>query len=56
MATDIKQIADRLDDIQSGIDYIKEHLTDIDAVLLDDDAEALKEAEADLKAGKTKRL
>ena len=56
MATDIKSISDQLDDIKAGIDYIKERLTDVDTVLMDDDIDALKEAEADFRTGRTKRL
>ena len=56
MATEIQRISDKLDLIKSDVDYIKEHIVDVDAVLADDDVEALKEAEKDLKAGKTKRL
>lgn len=47
---------DRLDHIQTDLIYIKEHISDIDLVLTDDDQEALKKAEEELKAGKTKRL
>ena len=56
MKTEIKQISDKLDLIKADLDYLKWHLVDIDAVLVDDDIESLKEAEEDLKAGKTKRL
>jgi len=45
---------DRLDIAKSNIECIKEHLVDMDAVLLDDDISALQEAEEDLKAGRTK--
>jgi len=56
MAPEIKQIVDKLDVIKGDLDYIKKHLVDVDAVLTDDDVGALKEADNDLKAGKTKRL
>ena len=56
MGTEIKQIVDKLDVIKSDLDYIKEHLVDVDTVLLDDDIEALQEAEEDFKTGRTKRL
>lgn len=56
MVTEIKQIMDRLEHIQSDIDYLKGHLSDVDLVLTDDDLDALHRAEADLAAGKTKRL
>ena len=56
MATEMKQIVEKLDNLQSDITYIKKHLADVDSVLTDDDREALEEAEKDLKAQKTKRL
>ena len=56
MATEIQRLSDKLDLIKSDVEYIKEHIVDADTVLADDDAEALKDAEKDLKAGKTKRL
>ncbi len=56
MATEAQQIMDKLDFIRSELDFIKEHITDLDLVLTDDDVESLRDAEADLKAGKTKRL
>jgi len=56
MTTDIKQISDKLDVIQSDLAYLKQHIIDFDTALTDDDSEALKEADQDLKSGKTKRL
>ncbi len=56
MATETKQILDRLEAIKSDLDYIKKHMADVDFVLTDEDIESLKEAENDFKAGKTKRL
>ena len=56
MASETKQILEKLEAIKLELDYIKKHMTDIDTVLTDDDIESLKEAERDLKAGKTKRL
>ena len=56
MAVEAAQIIQKLDNIQSELDYIKEHLVDIDAVLTEDDTVSLIEAEKDLKTGKTKRL
>ena len=54
--TETKHIIEKLDAIKSELDYIREHLVDVDAVLTDDDLAALNAAEKDLKAGKTKRL
>ena len=51
-----EQILSRLQHIESDLSFIKKHLHDVDLVLTDDDVEALKDAETDLKAGKTKRL
>ncbi len=47
-------ILNKLDILKSEINYIKEHL--IDVTLTNDDILSLKEAEIDLKEGKTKRL
>mgnify|MGYP001587702360 CR=1 FL=1 len=56
MASENKQILDKLDAIKSEIDYIKKHMADVDYVLTEDDIESLKEAEKDFKQRKTKRL
>ena len=56
MVAEAQQILQKLDNIQSELDYIKEHLVDADLVLTDEDTESLIEAEKDLKTGKTKRL
>ena len=56
MATEVKQIIEKLNHIQSDLDYIKEHISDVDFVLTDDDLNALREAEENLSAGKTTRL
>lgn len=51
-----KQILKELKEIRTDIDYIKGHMIDTDMILTDDDIESIKEAEKDLKEGKTKRL
>ena len=56
MATQIKEFVEKLDHIQSDLDFIKRHINDVDLVLTDDDLEALDDAEKDLAAGKTKRI
>ena len=56
MTNEDKQILEKLDAIKLELDYIKKHIVDVDAVLTDDDIGSLKEAEKDLKAGRTKRL
>lgn len=47
-------IINKLDVLKQEIDFIKEHLIDVN--LTKDDIESLREAEDDLKKGKTKRL
>jgi hypothetical protein len=56
MVNETKQILDELKAIRSDLDYLKEHIVDIDLVLTDDDLESIEQAEKDLKEGKTKRL
>ncbi len=51
-----KQIMGKLDEIKVELDYIKEHLVDVDTVMTEDDISSLEEAEKDLLEGKTKRL
>ena len=51
-----KIIIDKLDNIKSELDYIKEHMVDVDTCLTDDDIQAIREAEQDFSEGKTKRL
>jgi len=51
-----KQIMAKLDEIKTELDYIKDHVVDLDLVLTEDDINSLEEAEKDLKAGKTKRI
>jgi len=53
---DKQQILEKLEHIQSDLDYIKEHIADIDLILTDDDKQALHDAEEDLSAGRTKNL
>ena len=48
---------EKLEEIKSEIDYIKEHMVlDPDVVLTRDDLESLEEAKRDFKAGRTERL
>ena len=47
-------IINKLDILKQEIDFIKEHI--IDRTLTQDDIDSLKEAEEDLKKGRTKRL
>ena len=50
------QLLEKLNHIQSDLDFIKKHIADIDIVLTDEDLEALSKADSDFKEGKTKRL
>ena len=56
MATEIKQLINKLNHIQSDLSYIKSHISDLDLVLTEDDLNALNEAEEDYKSGKTRKL
>ena len=54
MASETRQILDKLDRIQSELAFIKKQMVDI--MLTDEDIQALKESEIDFKKGKTTRL
>ncbi len=56
MTTETKLILEKLDAIKSELDYIKGHITDVDAVVTTDDIEALRAADDDYKKGRTKRI
>jgi len=56
MTAQIKEFTEKLNHIQSDLNFIKKHINDIDLVLTDDDINALHEAEEDLATGKTKRI
>ena len=56
MTTEIKQIMEKLDHIQTDIIYLKKHIIDLDLVLTDDDLEALSTAEKDFKLKRTLRI
>ena len=56
MAIETKEILDELKAIRSDLDYLKEHIVDIDLVLTDDDITSLDRAEDDLKKGKVVKL
>jgi len=51
-----KEIMAKLNTIQEELDYIKNHMVDIDTVLSADDQKALDEARKELRAGETKSL
>ena len=56
METESKLILEELKAIRSDLNFIKEHVIDVDLVMTDDDLESLRIAEKELKAGQTKRI
>ena len=56
MTKETEQILKELKGIKADITFIKTHIRKVDVILTDDDVESLKEAERDLKEGKTKKL
>ncbi len=56
MSSELKQVLEKLEVIQSDLDYLKGHFKDVDMIMTDDDLSSVKEAEKDLKEGRTKRL
>ena len=53
MATEIKQILEKLDTMKSDIEYIKEHMVDIDSILTKDEEAILEKGIKEYKEGKT---
>ncbi len=56
MTTETKLILEELKEIKEDLQYLKKHVVDADFVITDDDVESIREAEKDLKDGRTKRL
>jgi len=52
MTKETRLILERLDEIKSDLDYLKEHI-DVDLILTEDDKTSIIEAERDLKEGRT---
>jgi hypothetical protein len=50
------KVLQELKSIKEDVEYIKEHMVNVDTILTDDDLESIHDAERDLKEGKTKRL
>ena len=48
-----KEILVRLTKLQSDMEYIKEHIVDVDTILTIEEEEALEESLKELKEGKT---
>jgi len=56
MSAELKQVIQRLDTIKSELDYIKEHMVDVDTILTPDEEARLDESLMDFKQGKTTPL
>ncbi len=56
MAKEMQQVLEKLDVIKSELDYIKEHMVDVDAVLTPEEEERLKESLKDFSEGRTTSL
>ena len=56
MTKETELILEKLDDIKTELNDIKGQVVTVDAVLTQDDIDALKESEADLKNKKTRIL
>ena len=56
MATQMREIISKLEHMEEDIQFIKNRISDLDLVLSDEDVDAIKQAEEDLKNGKTRRL
>ena len=53
---EIKLVLEKLEDIKSELDYIKEHMVDIDTILTPEEEERLEESLTDLKECRTTPL
>ena len=49
----LQTIQQELKAIKTDLDYLKEHMVDVDSILTEDDFEALKQAEKEHKERKT---
>jgi len=49
----LQTIQQELKAIKTDLDYLKEHMVDVDSILTEDDFEALKKAEKERAEGKT---
>jgi hypothetical protein len=54
--SELRQIVEKLESIESELKYIKKHLFDSDLMLSDEDEKDIKEAIDAHKKGKTRRL
>ena len=53
MATELKQVMEKLDAIKIEIDFIKEHMVDNDTLLTSDEEKTLDQGIKEYKEGKT---
>ena len=56
MTGETKLILEKLDVIKEELDYIKDHMVDVDTILRADDKAALEEARKECKKGETTSL
>ncbi|MBU4201905.1 MAG: hypothetical protein L6243_03815 [Candidatus Altiarchaeales archaeon] len=49
-------INQNIKELRKEVAEIREHMVDMDCIMTEDDWESIREAERDLKEGKTKRL
>ena len=49
-------ILEELKEIKADLEYLKKRVVDVDLVMTDNDLEAIREAEEDVKHQRTKRL
>ncbi len=56
MASEIKQVMEKLDTIKSELDFIKKHMVDADTILTSKEEERLEESLENLKEGRTTSL
>ncbi len=56
MTSEINVIIEKLNHIETDLHFIKQHISDVDLVLTQEDMDSLRKAEQELKEGKTKRL
>ena len=56
MTTEAKEILEELKAIRSDLEYIKDHMVDVDTILTPKEEERLEESLRDLKEGRTTSL
>ncbi len=56
MVNRIKLILRELKEIKEDLRYLKDQVIDVDLIVTDDDIASIREAEKDLKKGRTKKI